>query len=412
MDVSRRSTSRREPSSKAESMTAHTKPRVCHYLSQFPTLTETFIPPLLFEARATEPEIRAGTVAGNGHFPFSVQSIGAGSTSRFGNLAERLSARLAGFESREEHRLWSSLRTGQPPDLLHAHFGPQGSAATRPCQRLGIPLVVTFYGHDLALTDPLNQRRYEKLWSASSAFFAEGPAMRDRLVAMGAPKGNVHLQPLPIQLEGITYEPRSRGIDEEVRVLQVARLVAKKGVAQSIRAIDRLRSEGEQIALTIVGDGPLRAQLEAMVKKAHLDEVVQMIGAQDHARVRDELRRAHLLLQPSETAPNGDTEGGAPYILLEAQAAGLCVVATNHADIPNTVAPEALFMAREGDLDDLVAKLTEAVRSSNEWPRRGESGRRFVEQNHDAKLLVARTEEIYAGVIAEMTRPTPSASRS
>jgi colanic acid/amylovoran biosynthesis glycosyltransferase len=103
-----------------------------------------------------------------------------------------------------------------------------------------------------------------------------------------------------------------------------------------------------------------------------------------------------IFIQPSVTAADGDTEGGAPTTLLEAQALGVPVVATYHADIPHVVAPgESALLAPERDSEALAACLMKLLDAPERWSAMGRAGRRFIEEHHDAPSQVARLEELY-----------------
>lgn len=378
--------------------------RVAHYLSHFPTLSQTFVMPLLERARNSEPLVLAQVVEHG-----VTDGIPTRATETRGPKSKvwlRIEARLRGFELREELSLWKSLRDHGGVDLVHAHFGPQGYAAARACVRLGLPLVCTFYGYDLKLVrEAIWRRRYRKLWSAADALIVEGANMAMTLEKMGAPKDRIVVQPLPVPVETIRFAPRTRASNESLRLVQIARMVEKKGIDHSLRAIAAVRQMGVDARLDLIGDGPLDQALRALAAELGLGEAVRFRGAQSHEVSLNALGQAHLLLQPSRTAKDGDTEGGAPYTLLEAQSSGLLVVSTRHADIPNVVAPEALFAAEENDLPGLIRSLLDASKAQADWERRAVAGRRFVEDRHSADAVVAQAEGLYSRVIGARRSP-------
>ena len=98
---------------------------------------------------------------------------------------------------------------------------------------------------------------------------------------------------------------------------------------------------------------------------------------------------------------DGDSEGGAPVILLDAQAAGVPVVATTHADIPEYVIDGGSGMlAPEGDLDGLTDLLRQMLTSPQRWAEMGRRGRAHVEAEYDARRQVERLELIYDDLVA------------
>ena len=374
--------------------------KVVHYLAHFPTLSQTFVMPLLRQARTVQPFVLARVIGEGSPAGIPVQATEA-SPPRSKAWA-RIEARLRGFELREELSFWKSLRVLDDVDLVHAHFGPQGYAAARACSRLNLPLICTFYGYDLKLArSAVWQRRYRKLWATADVLAVEGPFMAETLVAMGAPRDRIVLQPLPVPVESIPFAPRTHADGEPLRLVQIARMVEKKGIDLSLRAVAEARALGIDTQLDIVGDGPLESQLRALVIELGIGAAVHFRGALDHPASLAALADAQLLIQPSRTASDGDTEGGAPYTILEGQASGLLIVASRHADIPNVVAPEAFFPCRENDLGGLVKALISARDASADWGRRAQAGRAFVERGHSAGAVVAQMEAVYARVVAE-----------
>ena len=121
-----------------------------------------------------------------------------------------------------------------------------------------------------------------------------------------------------------------------------------------------------------------------------------MRGFLPYSKVIEELAHCHILLQTSTTATDGDTEGGAPVILLDAQASGLPVVATRHADIPEYVCDgQSALLAPERDVEAIAHCLGQLLEAPERWAEMGAAGRRHVEQNYNAALQRQRLELIY-----------------
>jgi colanic acid/amylovoran biosynthesis glycosyltransferase len=296
---------------------------------------------------------------------------------------------------------------------LHAHHGPSGCFALKARSTLGIPLVTTFYGFDLTLPrDGLAlRRRYRRLFDEGTVFVCEGPVMAERLARVGCAREKIRVVPIGIDLAEFPFERRSRG--EPLVIMQAARFVPKKGVDLAIRAYAAAREELGPSELWLVGDGPERPALARLVAQLGLERFVRFLGMLAPTEFRGLLGRVHVGVQPSRTAPDGDTEGGAPTVLLEFQAVGIPVVATRHADIPSVVAdPETLV--EEEDVDGLAAALVQLARTSGaDWRDRVARGREFIERRHDAgrvaKTLSAVYAEALAGCFSEQSpaQPTP-----
>jgi colanic acid/amylovoran/stewartan biosynthesis glycosyltransferase WcaL/AmsK/CpsK len=180
--------------------------------------------------------------------------------------------------------------------------------------------------------------------------------------------------------------------------------VPKKGYPLALRALAEARRHDRRLRLRILGEGPLREEVERLVQELGLSDAVTLLGERPREAFLDELDRAHLYLQPSVTAPDGDSEGGAPTTLLEAQACGLPVITTRHADIPGIVREgDSALLSDEGDVGSLAANISLAASSSDRWGSMGRAGRAHVETRHDVRRLATELEILYA-TLAETGR--------
>jgi colanic acid/amylovoran biosynthesis glycosyltransferase len=129
-----------------------------------------------------------------------------------------------------------------------------------------------------------------------------------------------------------------------------------------------------------------------------------MLGAQSRNVFWKELDGCDILVAPSRTGPDGDSEGGAPTVLLEAQAAGVPIVTTNHADIPFVLAPGgSAVVARENDPAAVAEAINECILNSSQWPDRGEAARRFVAEKHDISAVAGELDSLYERLLKEST---------
>ncbi|MCX7869754.1 MAG: glycosyltransferase, partial [Terrimicrobiaceae bacterium] len=113
--------------------------------------------------------------------------------------------------------------------------------------------------------------------------------------------------------------------------------------------------------LVFAGEGPLRADLEALARELGISEAVRFAGFLEGDALEEEWRRAHIALQASEEA-GGDREG-IPNTLLEAMARGLPPVATRHGGIPELIEDgRSGLLAGERDARGLAAALLRVAR--------------------------------------------------
>ena len=269
-------------------------------------------------------------------------------------------------------------------------------------RQTGLPLVTSFYGYDVSRDqrDPRWQRSYRELFAEGDCFLAEGGAMVERLVEAGCSRDKVKLHHLGVSIEDIEFRTRSPD-DGRIRFLICAPFREKKGITYALRALARARlARGFSCELIVVGDGPEKANIEAVLHETSLGDVTTMCGMLTYPEVLAEISRCHILLQTSVTAIDGDSEGGAPVILLDAQAAGMPVIATRHADIPEYVVDEESgLLAPERDVEALTERIIHLVDHPDLWVGMGKSGRQHIEANYNAGTQGAKLESIYDDLV-------------
>ena len=296
-----------------------------------------------------------------------------------------------------EYPFYAGILRSEGVDVIHAHHGHQGRRCLRARDVSGLPMATSFYGADA--TQQARQREwqvgYQRLFDRGELFIVEGTAMAEQLLRLGCQADKLLVNHLGIELDRIPFRERTAG--ESARILICASFREKKGIPDGIRALARaLERTGKAAELTLVGDGPERPQVEAALVETGLLSSTRLLGYTPHSEVIAELSACHLLLQPSRTASDGDSEGGAPVILLEAQAAGVPVVATRHADIPEYVADGVSgLLADEGDVEGLAQRLEQLLGEPEIWPAMGRAGRHHVQEKYNAVTQTSALEAIY-----------------
>jgi colanic acid/amylovoran biosynthesis glycosyltransferase len=340
-------------------------------------------------------------------------------------------------------RTLGALRGEAPFDVVHCHYGVTALRYGVAARLWHAPLVVSFYGYDASrYPRERGERVYEPVFVAAQRVTSLSAHMDDRLRALGCPPGKLRRVPLPVDVasddvsrassHGTGGIPRlaslarngavgaslarnddvgaspARNDDarREVRLLTVARLVEKKGIDVALRALGSLRDELPGIRYEVIGDGPLRAELGSLAVSLGIADRVRFAGAVANDAVQQAMRDADLFVLPSLTARSGDEEG-TPTVLIEAAYAGLPVLATRHAGIPDVVADgESGVLVEENDPAALADGLRAMLAARERWPAMGEAGRRLIiERGHLTADVAARLEALYLELLAEQRAP-------
>ena len=263
-----------------------------------------------------------------------------------------------------------------------------------------LPLVTSFYGLDLSslAERPRFASGYARLFAQGTLFLCEGPAMARTLEGLGCPKERIRRQTLAIDLERFAFRvPEAPRRGDPVRLLQIASLREKKGHRYLLEACAELARRGLAFELRLIGNGPLRSELEQLTRELGLEEQVRFLGALSHTDCAEHLAAADLFVHPSVLAKDGDREGGAPTILLEAQARGLPIVGTTHDDIPFYVRDgESGVLVAERDAAALADALHELATHPERWPEMARAGRGHVEGQFAREWSLALLRSNYA----------------
>jgi colanic acid/amylovoran biosynthesis glycosyltransferase len=281
-------------------------------------------------------------------------------------------------------------------DVVHAHFGPVADRFRFAGQALHAPLVVSFHGYDYtSWPREHGEDVYLPLWAAAAVVTVNSEYARARLQKLGCPPERIVQVPYGVDLDAFATAAREPRAGEPLRVLTVARLVEKKGVADVVRAVAGARARGVAVRYDVVGDGPLGPELARLARQLGVGGEVVWHGARDRRAVEQLMAGADVFALASVTAADGDEEG-TPVALLEAQAGGIPVLATRHSGIPEIVADgESGFLVDEHDAEALAERLVLLATDPGARAEMGRAGRRRMEAHHDRRDVLAHLLAVY-----------------
>jgi glycosyltransferase involved in cell wall biosynthesis len=286
------------------------------------------------------------------------------------------------------------LRGGEI-ERLHAHYATYPALCAWLCRRLtGIPYSFTVHAHDLYVDQSLLARKV-----AEADFVVAISEYNRRFLADygGGSTTPVEVVHCGIDPAAFEFRPRPPASAGPVPAACVASLQEYKGHAV---LLDALAGDDDgplsRLRLDLVGDGPLRGELEARAAALGLAERVRFHGSLPEERVREVLAAANLFVLPSIVARDGQMEG-LPVSIMEALASGLLVVSTRLSGIPELVRDgETGLLAEPGDAADLRRVLTAAVAGTSVDPA---AGRREIEREYDIADTARRMVELLQGAL-------------
>lgn len=394
--------------------------KIAFMLGTFPALSETFVLNQItgLLERGHSVSIFAERMSRDPETHPDVERFGLRSLTRYERLPESFAERLARLPGLWRPRMsflralnvarfgpmaaslrlaWSvGLVDGAADvDVIQCHFGALGLKAVllREVGALRGKIVTAFHGEDI--TNYPRQFRgnvYAPLFARGDLFLPISGRWNDQFMALGCPMDRIRVHRMGVDLRHFPQRPADLGREGPLRIVTVARLVEKKGIADAILALAKLGADFEYV---IVGDGPLRLQLESLARASGIGERVRFTGSLPRTKVAEWLGSSSVFLAPSVTAADGDIEG-MPVSIMEAMAVGLPVVSTRHSAIDEMVEDGVSgFLVEEHDVAALTRRLAALARDPALRARMGESGRAIIAREFDIGVLTRRLETLY-----------------
>ena len=285
-----------------------------------------------------------------------------------------------------------------PYDVVHCHFGPNGNTGVF-LREVGIfkgKVITTFYGYDISRhIREQGEDAYEYLFSKGDLFLALSDRMKEELIRLGCNKQKIVVHRLGVDIKKFNFSSRKLKNNGKANLLTIARLVEKKGVQYSVKAVTEVLKKYRNIEYKIVGDGPLKRDLAGLISELNISDNVQLIGWRRQEEIIELLKDTDILLAPSVTAQDGDQEG-TPTVLIEALAQGIPVISTYHSGIPELVQDGISgFLVPERDTNALAEKIIYLLEHQEIWAEMGHAGHDHVEKNYNIERLNDQLVELY-----------------
>ena len=286
-------------------------------------------------------------------------------------------------------------------DVVHAHFGTGAVYAMRWAERFGLPLVVTFHGHDV--TRLLSHERFfpanwryaalsRRVFARMTLGLCASSELSELLTGLDVDSAKLRAHRLGIDLDAFRAGTRDPA---RAQVAMVGRLVAKKGFAHGLRAFAEVARSRPAAHLTLVGDGELERPLRALCRELSLQDRVTFTGALPAAAVAELLGTSDVLLAPSVVDARGDRESG--LIVVKEASASRCVpIGTLHGGIPEIIDDGVTgYLVPERDEAALAARLATLLDDAQLRARMADAARAKMESQYDNRACVERLEGFY-----------------
>ncbi len=298
------------------------------------------------------------------------------------------------------YRLAKTLRNIRP-DVVHTHKYKDAFIGTLVARSLGVRHVVRVVH---GLPEPFKGLRNAKMVTYMAADRLITACFVERVVAVSSDiekvlvgmygsnrvsciHNGIDVEAVRVTASREALRRRWQIAEDAVVIGTVGRLVPVKGHAMLLEATRILRASKENVVLVIVGDGPLRKDLEESARRLGLETSVIFTGQQDQSF--DFMNMMDIFVLPS-------LHEGIPMVVLEALALKRPVVATRVGGIPEVISHDISGkLVTSGDASDLANGLKQLIEMPDKARAFAMEGRRQVEQEYSANTMANRTAAMY-----------------
>lgn len=267
---------------------------------------------------------------------------------------------------------------------LHNQIAGSVSAAMLAAEIAGIPYSVTIHGR---IAEPRRSHIADKVGRASFCV-AVSDWTRAELLLWCRPADWARIQvvrcgPDRLILDGAPEPPAP--VPDVPRLVTVGRLAEEKGHLVLLDALEKLARAGTEVQLTVIGDGPMRPEIERRVESLGLGGSVLLAGWAPPEAIRECLLDSRALILTSFTE-------GIPIVLMEAMALGRPVLATHVGGVPELVEPGVSgWLVPPGSVAALAEGLRELLATpAEQLTEMGNRGAARVAENHNLRAELTR----------------------
>lgn len=291
------------------------------------------------------------------------------------------------------------------PDLIHAHWIlPQGLIATLAKYLFKTPIINTAHGSDAFALQGSLARSLKRFIVAKSDAWTSNSRVTANAIGRPPLLPEVRIIPMGIDVErfanGNRERLRQQLPDSNFLILSVGRLVEGKGAYDLLQVVSLLDLDlRSRTALWMIGEGEDRPCLERYAETLGISESVRFWGQISNDLLPDFYAAADLFVLPSRETTSGEAEGQG-VVLLEAFAAGSCVIATRVGGIGETVEDTLTGMLVEpGRPEELASAIKNLLENPSLRAELAKNARAKVEKRYDWKNIAQEFEELYRSVI-------------
>jgi len=277
-------------------------------------------------------------------------------------------------------------------DVVFAQFGNVGAEIMEICKKINLPLIVHFHGFDISVKKVIEdyKKKYQEMFEYATYIIAVSKCMKNMLMNLGCSESKIIYNPCGANDAYYNIRPSYN----KKLFIGAGRFVPKKAPQNTILAFIKVLEKHPDAQLILAGEGELLEICKKLVKQYRIEESVFLPGVFNAEQLKLWLSEAMAFVQHSITAPNGDMEG-TPVVICEASLAGLPVVSTFHAGIPDVIIDgKTGLLVNEGDIEGMAKNMIWILDNPEKAKEIGAAGKENIWKNFNMKKHIKVLDEI------------------
>lgn len=272
---------------------------------------------------------------------------------------------------------------------VHAHFGTNSTTVAMLCHVLGGP-PYSFTVHGPEEFDKVKAIALEEKINRANFVVAISSFGKSQLYRWCERQHWSKIHVIHCGVDELFLRQPHVPIPEEPRLVCVGRLCEQKGHLLLVEAAARLAKEGLKFKLVLVGDGPLRPQIEAMIKQFGLQDHIEITGWASNNEVQQQILASRAMVLPSFAE-------GLPVVVMEALALSRPTISTYVAGIPELVEPGVCgWLVPAGSVEDLTGAMRCALLAPvAELEQMGRVGSERVAERHNSTIEASNLAALF-----------------
>ena len=260
------------------------------------------------------------------------------------------------------------LETHGLPDLVMIHSSLwAGGALGEILNKNDIPFVLTEHLKEFLIPNGFStfqKNIIHNTYSMASQILLSSSSLKNAISKnFNTYKSKLNLLPNPVD-ENLFTLRKIPNINPQFIIVCISLFRPEKRIDLVLESFNNLVHSGIKAKLKLIGDGPLKHEIENQIQKLGISDLVELPGYLSQNRIVEELHNSHLLVLASDIETFG-------MVLIEAQACGLPVVATDCGGPRDIITPESGILVKPGSVSELTDAIKKLIKSFEKFDPSG-----------------------------------------